>query len=611
MQFSGRLSWAFFAFSLAGCLEPRIDKNAHPERIAQMKLFTTPAPKWAMHHADMPQFSGAEQKEILAWLSDGKIELNPGDQAKDFQFISSLEKLLETGEPEDKVKIRRDERLDNLGDLVPTQFEIYWGNIAPKVIDTLSIEKKFSACDGSILTAYENGKYYILDGHHRWATCLFVRRFLGKPEEYRQMFQPFKYFEERKIYELLADPASVKIKEIPDLKVTALEGNPQGILRILYEFAKLGHGHFSISAHKEPSNNPIEYLKRTMFLENPLLQWIYFGALILAALIFSRILLILLRLKMRKDEDLQKSVAFFDLVLSTLKKYIYSIAFLVSIKVGIRFLAIPSQILVIVQSALMVAVIWLLTIFASRLFTNSMLRWRERLRARPDDSEMAHLFPLLIRTGKIVIYFMGFLVMMNRVGYNIYSAVAGLGVGGFALAMAGREAVSHIFAGISLYIDKVIKEGDYLLLDAPIKTWGRVEKVGMRSTTIRTKYNSILVVPNSILANGFVNNVTSGGQKRMFRGKILLDQKTGVATVETTIVEIKKIIETSGYSPEAEVHFMKFDAFGFYIRIQYFVEPYTRYHETVSRNNLAILRYLSDHKIELAVDFEKLGSEKR
>src|SRR6185436_13690815 len=129
----------------------------------------------------------------------------------------------------------------------------------------------------------------------------------------------------------------------------------------------------------------------------------------------------------------------FDLVLETLKKYIYSIAFLISIKVGLRFLAMPPNILTGIQSGLMVAVIWLLTIFAARLFTNSMLRWRERLRARPGDSEMAHLFPLLIRIGKIMIYFMGFLVMMNRVGYNIYSAVAGLGVGGFALAMAGRE----------------------------------------------------------------------------------------------------------------------------------------------------------------------------
>lgn len=595
---------------LAGCIEPRIDKNAHPERIQQLKLFIAPPPKWAMHHADMPQFTGAEQKEIIAHLIEGKIELNPADQAKDFQFISSVDKLLTTGEAEDKVKIRRDVQLDNLGDLVPTQFEIYWGNVAPKVIDTLSIEKKFSACEGSVLTAFENGKYYILDGHHRWATCLFVRKFLGKPEEYRQIFAPFKYFEERKIYELLSDPQSVKIKEIPDLKVTAIEGNPQGVLRILYEFAKLGHGHFSISAHKESSSNPIEYLKRTMFLENPLLMWIYFGAVILASLILSRLLLILLHLKMRKDEDMQKSVAFFDLILGTLRKYIYSIAFLIAVKFGIRFLIIPPKIFAVVQAALMMAVIWLLTIFAARLFTNSMLRWREKLRSRPDDSEMAHLFPLLIRTGKILIYFMGFLVMMNRVGYNIYSAVAGLGVGGFALAMAGRDAVGHIFAGISLYIDKVIKEGDYLLLDEPVKTWGRVERVGMRSTTIRTKYNSILVVPNSLLANGFVNNVTAGGQKRMYRGRILMAQKTDFSKVEEAIREIKKIIESSPYSPEAEVHFMKFDAFGFYIRVQYFVEPYKYYHETVSRNNLHILKYLEEQKIELALDFEKLNSKK-
>jgi MscS family membrane protein len=596
---------------LSGCIEPQIDKNAQPEKIAALKLFGNPAPAWAMHHIDMPQFNGDEQRLLIQWLSEGKIETNPKEQNQDFQFVASLEKLLATGEAEDRIQIRRDLKLENPGDLVPTQFEIYWGNVAPKVVDTLSKTSKLSACDGSVLTAQENGKYYILDGHHRWTTCLFIRRFFGKPADFHKQFAPFKYYEERKIYDLLSNPASMKISELPDMKITVLEGNPQGILRIMYELAKLGHGHFSVSALKEPGSGPLEYLKHTMFLENPLLQWIWFAIMLVSSLIGSRLLLIILRLKIRKDEDMQKSVALIELVLQTLRKYIYSISFLIAVKIGLRFLAIPPNIFTAVQAGLMIAVIWLMTIFAARLFTNSMLGWRERLRTRPGDSEMEHLFPLLVRTGKIVIYFMGFLFVMDRIGYNIYSAVAGLGVGGFALAMAGREAVGHIFSGISLYVDKVVKEGDYVLLDAPVKTWGRVEKVGMRSTTIRTKYNSILVVPNSLLANGYVNNVTAGGRKRMYRGKILLSQQTGFPAVEQAIQNIRKIVQSTPHTADIDVHFMKFDAFGFYIRIQYFVEPYTEYHDTVSHNNLAILKYLDDQKIQLAVDMEKLGEKKK
>ena len=109
-----RFSWLIFsALVLSGCLEPRIDKNAHPEKIIALKLFSNPAPAWAMHHIDMPQFTADEQRRLTEWLAEGKIETNPKDQNQDFQFISSLDKLLTTGETEDKVAIKRDLKLES------------------------------------------------------------------------------------------------------------------------------------------------------------------------------------------------------------------------------------------------------------------------------------------------------------------------------------------------------------------------------------------------------------------------------------------------------------------------------------------------------------------
>lgn len=593
-----------------GCLEPRLDKNDQPEKFFTLKLIASQPPEWARHYGDMPQFTPDEQKQFFDWFAAGKIEVNPTDQLKDFQFVNSVEKLISTGEVNDIVRIQKDTRLENLADLVPTQFEIYWGNVATKVIDTLSSDSRFSACDGSILTALENGRYYILDGHHRWASCLFVRRFLHKPEEFRKLFSPFRSYEDRKIYDLLSAPKGRKLTEIPDLKITVLEGSAQGISRALYELAKLGHGRFDMSAYAAREKNPLHYLRTTIFLENPLMQWLYFALAILSSFIISRLFLSLLKFKVKHGDSAQRRVALMHLVLQTFKKYIYSVAFLISINLALPLLTIPANILESIHTALSSVVIWLLTIFSARLFANAMLGWQERIKERADEAEIAHLFPLFIRIGKILIYFIGFLFIMNRAGFNIYSAIAGLSVGGFALAMAGRETIGHIFSGISLYLDKVIKEGDYLLLEAPVWTWGRVEKVGIRSTTIRTKYNSILIVPNSTLANMPVNNVTAGGKKRMYRGKILLAQDTPFSAVEAAATQVRKIIADSGNTSEVDVHFMKFDAFGFYIRVQYYVEPYTQFHDTVSRCNMAILKYFNEQRISLAVDLEKLREKK-
>ncbi|HRP68611.1 MAG TPA: mechanosensitive ion channel [Turneriella sp.] len=600
----------FTPLLFVACLEPRIDVRADAERIAQLKLFQNAPPAWAMSHKDMPQFTQPEQKALLTWLAEGKIELTPQEQEKDFAFVSSVEKLLTTGEKNDRLKIQTDITLDDPTNLVPTQREFFWGNIAPKIVDTLDAHVKFSACAGSILTAYDKNKYYILDGHHRWASCLFVRKFLGKPEEYRKVFTPFKYYEERQIYDLLRDPKLTKIKVPPPLKVTAIEGNPQGVLRVLYELAKLEHGRFSPTLPTEAEHDFMSYLQQTMFLDNPLLQWIYFLLILLTSFVASRLLLFILRLKISKDEEKKRSVAFFDLLLATFKKYIYSIAFLITFKLGLRFLTLHNKLEVFIQTGLMIAVVWLFTIFASRFYANAMLRWQEKLHAREGDSEITHLFPLLIRAGKLLIYFIGFLFVMDRSGYNIYSAMAGLGVGGLALAMAGREAIGHIFAGISLYLDKVVKEGDYLLLPDPINTWGRVEKVGLRSTILRTKYNSLLIVPNATLANGMVNNVSVGGRKRMYRSKIILDRETPFNKIEGAVAKIKSIIESASYSPQADVHFMHFDGFGFYIRVQYYVEPFTEYHDTISRNNLLILQYFDEAGIKIAMNLQNVGKQK-
>ena len=601
------LAAAAVATVFFACLEPRLDRQQHSGKIAKLKLIELTPPAWARHHADMPQFTKEQQRTLLAWLTEGKVELNPEQQKKDFEYIHSVDQILETGEGDDKARVRLDVVLQPGDTVTPTQLEVFWGNVAPKIIDSLTPDSRFSACEGKILTAFETNRYYILDGHHRYVACMFLRRYAGRAEDFKKRMGKFEFYEDRKIYELLANDPQAKSRVFPDLKVDVIDGNPQGIARALFELAKLGHGRFARADDFPVGSEHFVYLRNTMLLDNSLMQWLLFAGIVLASFVFSRILVYILRLRLRhRPDDASKRISVTELIVQTLRKYIYSVVFLTFIKLGLPVLTVPQSVVTAVGSGLNVAVIWLITVFSSRLFNNFMLGWQERLRERENEAEIAHLFPLLIRVGKLLIYMLGVLFILNRVGYNLYSAIAGLSVGGFALAMAGREAAGHIFAGISLYIDKVIKEGDYLLLPEPISTWGRVERVGIRSTHIRTKYNSMLIVPNSILANTQVNNVSAGGRKRMFRGSILLSHTTPAAALNAAIEKFKTIIEATPHTQEADVHFMRFDAFGFYVRIQYFVEPFFNYHDTVHAINCAILAYLETQGIRPAVNLQEI-----
>lgn len=585
------------------CLEPRLNRLEHSEKLAKLKLIEANAPAWARLHADMPQFSNEQQRLLLVWLTDGKIELNPQQQTKDFEFIHSLDQILETGETDDRAKVRLDVVLQPSDHVVPTQLEVFWGNVAPKIIASLTPDSKFSACEGKVLTAFERNQYFILDGHHRYVACMFLRRYSGRAEDFKKRIGRFEFYEDRKIYELLLHDPFAKSRTFPDLKVDVIDGNPQGIARALFELAKLGHGRFTKAEDVTTAGDHFTYLRNTMLLDNSLMQWLLFAAVVIGSFAFSRILVYVLRLRLKhRREDANRRVSLAELIVQTLRKYVYSVVLLFFIKLGLPILTVPPAVVIAVSSGLTVAVIWLLTVFLARLFSNFMLGWQERLRNQENETELAHLFPLLIRVGKLLIYIFGILFILNRVGYNLYSAIAGLSVGGFAIAMAGREAAGHIFSGVSLYIDKVIKEGDYLLLPEPISTWGRVERVGIRSTHIRTKYNSMLIVPNSQLANTQVNNISAGGKKRMFRGSILLAHSTTAGDLNKAMETIKAIITAREYVSDADVHFMRFDAFGFYIRIQYFVEPYFHYHDTVHANNLAILEYIESAGIRPAVN---------
>lgn len=590
------LSLGALVLSFSQCIEPRMPVDTD---FGQLKKFFPIDPvSWARHHTEMPQFTQTEQTQLLAWLSEGKIETNPQEQATDFAYINSLEKFLETGEKADKVTVLEKVAIERLEELVPTQRDLFWGNVAPKVIASLTSETKFNACSGKILTAFDSGKYYILDGHHRWAACNFLRHFVGHAEDYKKAAKPFRFFEERKIYNLLVDIAKEK-RAIPlHIEVQALVGNPQGIARVLFESAKLGHGRFERIQEKEDMSALTTYLKSTMLLDSTLWQWLFFSLSLMGCLLGARLLIMLLRRREKKSANESIQFSLLAATLDTLRKYIYVLAFLFGVKLGLRFLTPLDFVTDTIKAGLAIAVIWLSTILAARIFQRLMLRWQEKILAQERHTEITHLFPLLIRTGKFLLYFLGFLVVLDRVGYNIYSAIAGLSVGGFALALAGREAISHLFAGVSLYLDKVVKEGDYLLLPPPQSTWGRVMQVGLRSTTIRTKHNSILIVPNSLLANNQVENISIGGRKRLYKGKIFLDSATTAAQLENTLEAVRGILASQPNVLSPDIHFMKMEVQGFSLRLQFFVEPFQEYHDTVSAVNLKILHWLNDNGVK-------------
>jgi small-conductance mechanosensitive channel len=95
-------------------------------------------------------------------------------------------------------------------------------------------------------------------------------------------------------------------------------------------------------------------------------------------------------------------------------------------------------------------------------------------------------------------------MLLDYLGISITPMVAGLGLGGLAVALALQPTLSNFFAGTQIVLDHVVRVGDYIELDSGVK--GYVTDIGWRSTRIRTAFNNMVIVPNSRLADSVITN---------------------------------------------------------------------------------------------------------
>ena len=114
------------------------------------------------------------------------------------------------------------------------------------------------------------------------------------------------------------------------------------------------------------------------------------------------------------------------------------------------------------------------------------------------------LLPLIRRAGGVIIYAIGGLLMMDVLGINISPLIAGLGLGGLAVALAIQPTLANLFAGTYVMTEGVIATGDYIQLENGLQ--GYVVEVSWRSTRIRDWHNNLVVLPNSKFAETIITN---------------------------------------------------------------------------------------------------------
>jgi MscS family membrane protein len=210
------------------------------------------------------------------------------------------------------------------------------------------------------------------------------------------------------------------------------------------------------------------------------------------------------------------------------------------------------------------------------------------------------LVTLLIRSLKVIVVLIGILAIIQNFGYNILSVLAGLGLGGLALALAAQTTLTNIFGSIAIFADKPFRLGDWISIG---DIEGTVEDVGFRSTRIRRFDQALVVVPNSLFVSKEVINY-SKMIKRRIKFDLRLEYGTKVNQIKDVVAGIKKIIEEDNRFDHS-YYIVRFREFGensldIYIHCFTKATKLDEFLEVREEFNLKILQLLEDLNVEIA-----------
>jgi MscS family membrane protein len=159
-------------------------------------------------------------------------------------------------------------------------------------------------------------------------------------------------------------------------------------------------------------------------------------------------------------------------------------------------------------------------------------QWLEEHVTKTDNTLDDQIAPFATKVLKVLILIIGGLAVLQNFGVNVFSILAGLGLGGLALTLAAQDTAANVFGSIQIIFDRPFKKGDYVKIS---DIEGIVEEVGFRSTRIRTFYDSVVSIPNATVAKEKVDNL---GLRQVRRVRHILG-----LTYETPEDKMKLFIE--------------------------------------------------------------------
>jgi small-conductance mechanosensitive channel len=349
----------------------------------------------------------------------------------------------------------------------------------------------------------------------------------------------------------------------------------------------------------------MRWLETTTLLGSRLLDWLTaLGIAVLALLA----LLLLKRLAVRRLERLAERTAsqLDDFVIALARRTRTLLVAVPALYLGSLYLALPARAARLLQGAATLAVFLQVALWASVGIDFWMVR-QQRRRAGPDASSAA-LLGVLRFVAKLVLWSVILLLALDNLGVNVTTLVAGLGIGGVAVALALQNVLGDLFASLSIVFDKPFVLADTITVDG---VTGTVEGIGMKTTRLRSLAGEQIALANGELLKSRIHNWSRMTERRVVLAFGVL-YETPADVVERIPALVRAIVERQEGTRFDRAHFKSFGASSLDFEATYWIlsPDYRTYMDRQQAVNLELLRAFEEQGIGFAYPTQTLRLER-
>ncbi|HEU4470754.1 MAG TPA: mechanosensitive ion channel domain-containing protein [Flavisolibacter sp.] len=333
---------------------------------------------------------------------------------------------------------------------------------------------------------------------------------------------------------------------------------------------------------------------------NTVRDWVIALGIIFAAVAALRFIQAVVISRIKKLTKATKT-SLDDFIISVIQSSVMPLLYILAFYFGLNYLALPAKMLPILRAAMMVVI----TFFILKILTSFVsYAFRQAMKRHEGNGQREKQAKGILLIVQILLWGVGLLFLVDNLGYDITTLVAGLGIGGIAIALAAQTILGDLFSYLVIFFDKPFEIGDFIIVDEKM---GTVEYIGIKTTHLRTLNGEQLIFSNTDLTNSRVHNYKRMQERRIvFSFGVVYD--TPKEKLSLIPGWVRKIIESKEGTRFDRAHFLSFGDFSLNYEVVYYVlsPDFNTYMDIQQHINLDVLALFESEEIGFAFPTQTL-----